>query len=182
MLTEVVDLAEQLAITVTRQAVLGAQQGMPHRKDDERPLPFNESVSTYEAEDLRATLVGWVRDIEPDIAHQPHDDLVSIATWLTRNVETIRQHQAADEIYDEIRYAVREAWRAVDRPAHRSRVVVGDCIVVSCPGTLIAYFPTAKYDENDETTHSRMVCDTCEVTYGAAQWINVGREILRRVG
>lgn len=199
-LRHVTTLAEQLSLTVTRQAVMGAQQGMPHAKDDERPLPFNWAASEVEW-NLRRTLLPWMADLYgdrleiagptcPACTHgschgirqsfYPANNLLTISAWLIGSIDQIRQHPSADDIYDTITYAVAEAWRIIDRPANRSRVEVADCVNIGCTGRLWAYFPTADYDSSDESTHARITCTDCQESYPAEQWLRVGTRIRQR--
>lgn len=171
---EIPALADELETTITRQTAQGPQEG---GRSAEKPLPVNLTAS-YVADDLKATLVAWVRDLEPNVTYQPRDDLAAIGRWLLSHMDAIRSHKAVDELHDEISYAVREAWRAVDRPANRSKVLVAGCLDVSCDGSLWALIPTADYDSKDASTHAKIQCDECGITYAAEGWMHLGKRLL----
>lgn len=173
---EIPALSDELDLTITRQTAIGSRNGS---RATETPLAFNLLASTV-AEELKATLVGWVRDLEPNLTEQPADSVASIGRWLLYRMPAVRQHDAVEQLVDEITYAVRAAWRAVDRPPNRSRVKVDDCLEIACLGELYAVFPIADYDPDDETTHAKMTCDACQITYPAMEWVSVGRKLLAR--
>lgn len=167
-------LDDELQLTITRQTSMGGRNGS---RSTSKPLPVNLDASEV-ADNLKATLVGWVRELEPDPLFQPRNTLTGISRWLMCHLGAIRVHVAAGVMYDEITYATAAAWRAIDRPPHRSRVHVSACLDVSCDGDLKAYFPTADYDEADESTHAKITCSGCTVSYPAAGWMNLGTRIL----
>lgn len=173
-LGQVAALADELDLTVTRQTAMGVRNGS---RSSEKPLPVNLNASEV-ADNLKATLVGWVRDLEPNLALQPRDDLTAISRWLMCRMDEIRVHKAAGEIHDEITYAIREAWKAIDRPANRSKVRVSACLDVSCDGSLWCRIPAADYVADDPSTHALISCDECEETYAAEQWLHLGRRVL----
>lgn len=180
---EIPALADELETTITRQTSSGPPQDYKKAKKElERPSPVNWTASEA-ADNLKATLVGWVRDIQPDPAQHPANDLTAIGRWFFARMDIIRAHKAVDDIHDQIIYAVREAWRAVDRPANRSRILVSACLDVACDGELYCLVPADDYDSKDPKTHARIVCSECETTYPAEQWMGLGRRVLaaRRV-
>jgi hypothetical protein len=90
----------------------------------ERPLPYDPRAAERTWL-LRNTLVGWVRDLEPDVRAQPVDTLPGLSRWLLARLGDLLVHPAADEAVSEIGYAVRLAWRVVDNPPER--VFLGAC-------------------------------------------------------
>lgn len=114
-LGDIAALHDELEITSTRQNVSGQRAGS---RSTTRPLPFDWS-SDHDSDDLHGTLVGWVRDLEPDPDKQPEDNDAALSRWLIAHLPEIAQHPAADEIVDEIGYAVRQAYRAIDNRAER---------------------------------------------------------------
>jgi hypothetical protein len=115
-------LADELDTTISRQTASGQRDG---GRSAEVPMPYNVRASQV-ATDLHATLVGWVRDMHDPREHWPADTATSMARWMLSRIERIRQHPAGDQLRDEISYAVREARRAVDRPA--DRIFAGPCL------------------------------------------------------
>lgn len=175
-LAEIPSLVDQLDITLSRQTAATHHDG---GRSAETALPFNLKASEAR-ENLHATLTGWVRDIHDGTEFRPADETPALSRWLFAHLNRIRIHPTADQLHDEISYAVAECRRAVDRPKNRSRVFVGACLDPSCDGELHAHFPLADYDPDDETTHARMTCTECEVIYAAEQWLHVGARLLRR--
>ena len=91
-----------------------------------QPLAYNPIASTVGTE-LHATLVGWVRDIHGEMPIPwPADNATAMSRWLLRHFASIRTHPAADQLRDEIGYAVDQVRRAVDRPTQR--MFVGPCL------------------------------------------------------
>lgn len=196
-IAEIPALSDELDTTITRQSALGSRNGS---RATETPVAFNVRASIV-AEELKATLVGWMRDLGPErrsvggpvcslCTHDscgsfiqdmwPADSIASIGRFLLWKLPDIRQHPAVDQMIDEITYACRAAWRAVDRPKDRSKVKVDDCLEVSCLGELYAVFPIEDYDPDDESTHAKMTCSECQVTYAAEMWMHVGKRLLAR--
>lgn len=145
-LAEIVEyrgLAYDLDAAVSRQVRIGQREGS---RSAETPLPYNKRASDA-ATHLRSVLVSWARIVheETDPApigptcrrckHRscrairfrqlPPDTLAGIATWLRPRVGWLRHHRAGAEAWDEITQAVRDARRAVDRPAER--LFAGPC-------------------------------------------------------
>lgn len=193
-LGQVPALIEQLELTVTRQAAISTRNGS---RSTEKPLAYNWSAS-HDLADMKITFVGWIRDLGPEIrivggpvcvfcAHEsckpyrqeiwPDDNPISMSRFLMRKTPQIRLHPAADAIHDELIYCIKQAWRAIDRPANRSRVFIAGCLEVSCDGELHANVPTADYQAGDPATHARITCTICDVIYPAETWMMVGKRI-----
>lgn len=117
-------LARQLDITLARQT-----SSTGGSRSSETPMPYNQAASDA-ADNLRATLVSWVRIINQHHHTNyiwPRDTLTGIARWLTgRHTDLCSLHNA-DEAVDEIGFAVRTAERAIDRPADRWFAGKCDC-------------------------------------------------------
>lgn len=116
-----VELAAELDVTVTRQSRTTTRT--EGRRTPERPLPWNENASAA-AHILNTTLNAWALDVsrlgedERDrLADIPAADTAAVAEWLARNLSTLRHHPEAGQAHDEILSAIREARRAIDRPA-----------------------------------------------------------------
>jgi hypothetical protein len=79
-------------------------------------------------DDLTNTLTTWARDIVGDVGGTPAKRPAVVAAWaLLSEIPAIRRHPAVVELVDEITDAIRQARRAVDRPA--DRVYLGQCYV-----------------------------------------------------
>lgn len=179
-LAELPALLDELSTTLSRQAV------MTERSDGgrsaETPVPFHVEASA-KLDDLRVFLVGWVRAIAEDNGDDlPADSLRAMGRWLMARLDIIAQHPAADDIWDEIVSATREAWRIVDRAANRTRFQVGPCPEVAeedgaaCPGEVWAFIPT------HEASAARLECRSCGTRWETHQWLRAGRRILARQG
>lgn len=163
---------------LTQQTKLGEGRagGVP-TKAAEHPLPFNVRASEMAA-DLRAFLVGWVRDLHESYEQRPlpENSLPAMAKWLRSRVDILAVHPAADDIHTEIVGAYQEAERVVDVARNRSRFVVGPCpeldAAAACIGDVWAYIPTS------EDKQAVMVCAHCGATWETYQWLRAGRRIL----
>lgn len=126
-LAEIPALQTELDLQTARQA---SRDHGPVATATERPLPYDPRASERTWL-LRNTLVGWIRDLEPDAL--PADTLPAMARWLLGRVNQLYVHPAGEQAVDEIRYAVAQAWRCVDNPPER--VFLGTC---GCGGELFA--------------------------------------------
>lgn len=90
-----------------------------------QPLPM-DLRATERTWLLRNTLVGWIRDLEPDTGRHPADGLAPMARWLLARHGQLLVHPAAAEAVSEVGYAVGQAWAAVDNPPER--VFLGTCV------------------------------------------------------
>ncbi len=143
-LGDVPSLSHHLDLALTRQSRMGSGDG--GRRGAETPLPWDERAREA-GFILRSALVGWVRVLSEDVraiegpmcgyvcghstceymslGRGPVDDLAAIARWLIRHAKVLLLHEAAGEAAEEILDAVRQARRAVDRPA--DRLYAGPC-------------------------------------------------------
>jgi hypothetical protein len=111
-LAELPALVDHLHATLAREVGRGAQNG---GRAAEKPLPY----------DVRASRVGWIRDLEENPERHPKDTLPSMSRWLLRRIEAIGTHAAAEEIHREIVGGTARGWKAVDSPPER--VYLGPC-------------------------------------------------------
>lgn len=124
ILDEVPALVEDLTIAITRQDRLSGGGPKTRNGSDEQPLPL--SVEAMEASDLLTdTLASWVRHTTEQRAMHYTQPCTALhyAAWLKRWHVALAMSPGSDEALDEIRYAVRQARRATDRPRERERLV-----------------------------------------------------------
>ena len=116
-------LAEQLEVTLTRQARIGDRNGP---RSAERPLPFHPRAAV-DLETLRDGLGMWAaavaegRGVRLDAAATP----VGFAAWLLRWSGEIAQHPDAGECHGDVLAMVEAARRTIDLPPQRH--FVGPC-------------------------------------------------------
>jgi hypothetical protein len=81
------------------------------------------------ADHLTNTLTTWARDVT-QWRGERHTDMspaVLSSYVLLNHIDAIRRHPAADELLNQITDAIKEARRAIDRPA--DRIYLGQCYV-----------------------------------------------------
>lgn len=113
----------------------------------EKALPYDHRASDVLGE-MRAVLVAWIRDLDEDPAHHPHDNVPAMTRWLLMRIRLLAQHPAADDIHRELTGLVKQGRRVVDNPAQRAYLGPCEC------GQDIYALPKA--------TEAR--CGTCGVT------------------
>ena len=166
-------LDEQLELVLRRDAVISEHAG---GRSAETPLPLHTGALEARSQ-LRATLVGWVRDLaETGGDAYPADTMPAMALWLLARINRIVVHPAAADVHSEIVGAVRLAWRVVDAPANRTTFPVGPCPEAGCQGEVRAYIPA------QPERSARMECSACETRWEPSQWLRAGRRILARKG
>lgn len=119
-LAELPALASELDITLTR---LGGAL-TPGSRSSERGLPYGLGASEATGH-IRAVLVGWVRDLDPDPARHPADTIPAMACWLLARHHRLVTHPAAEEVVREVAEVVRQGRRALDHGPER--VFLGRC-------------------------------------------------------
>jgi hypothetical protein len=115
-------IVNELDVTLSRQARIGAggKAGSPAHER----WAYSPGASAA-LDDLTNTLTTWARDLDPTADGKGHPASVAARVLLSR-INDVRAHDAAAELDDEIREAIRQARRAVDRPADRQ--FVGPCL------------------------------------------------------
>lgn len=111
-------LADQLAVTVTRQArIQKSGLGKPRRQKPGSRMPFHIGASEA-ADQLHTTLATWVRHTceHRQIHYRDGDNLVSLARWLRRNMIQLALTEGSEEAYIDIRDRIDECRRQVDLP------------------------------------------------------------------
>lgn len=146
-LAEIPALAGELDATLARCTARG---GTNSARSVLRALPYDPRASEAVFV-LRSALVGWTRDLEPELERQIDDDVAAMARWLLARLDRLVVHPAADEIVDELTAASTQAWRCVDRPPDRT--FLGRC---GCGADLYAL---------DSRTDVR--CRTCGASHDA---------------
>lgn len=129
LLDQIPDLVEDLTIAITRQDRLSGGGPKTRNGSDEQPLPI--SVEAMEAADLLTdTLASWVRHTTEQRAmhYTAPCTAVHYAAWLKRWHVALAMSPGSDEALDEIRYAVRQARRATDRPTEHIRELDADAV------------------------------------------------------
>jgi hypothetical protein len=132
-------LMRELQVTLTRQdqALKGGGRG-----NGETPLPFNVNASEV-AHTVTNTVGTWIRTIDVRAVIRPRtvrrchcraplapcDMTVALpvtmtdwCVWLLEHMPAIRRHRDVEQMYDELTYAAKIVWRAIDRPADREFV------------------------------------------------------------
>jgi hypothetical protein len=169
-LGDVPALVAELDVTISRMDRVPSGGGAPRHADpDEEPglasIAHTRTPIGWGAvrarDDLTNVLTTWARDVTQ---WKPHPYTASpvrtAAKLLLTYISEIRRHPAANELVDEITDAIRQARRAVDRPA--DRVYLGQCF----------------YEENDQTCYeelyanpgaSEVRCKVCGITHEVAE-------------
>lgn len=112
-----------LDITIAKLSVFPTGGG--GRGSSEPPLPINDAASDVRRH-LHTTLAGWCRVILDTHGGQtPADTIADMARFLHSQTTLIRVAEWGDSCVEEIRAAVWQARRAVDRPAER--IYAGPC-------------------------------------------------------
>lgn len=114
-LADVPDLTAELDTTRARQDRIGGDNA--GRRTTDTPLPWKETAAdaTWVLAD---TLTAWAADLA-DTRNVTLDATgpAAVATWLARRLDWLRAHPQVEQAFGEIVAAVRNARRAVDRPA-----------------------------------------------------------------
>lgn len=176
-LADVGDLIAELDATLARQARIGSG-GRAGLASEMNPWQQGASITLST---LTNTLTTWARDVcdsEWHAAPSAHPAQAA-AGYLLLSITEIRRHPAADELVDEISYAVSVARRQVDRTARR--FPVGPCPEqdedgADCPGEVWAFLPV----EDDRP--SKMECRANgEHAWTSIQWLRVGKRMLDKI-
>lgn len=99
------------------------------------PLPYSLPASETLGQ-IRAVLVGWIRDLDENPEHHPADNLAAMANWLHRRHHRLCTHPAAQEIVREFDQVAAAARRITEGPA--DRVFAGTCDIDGCSEHLMA--------------------------------------------
>lgn len=150
-LASVTALYDELVVTLTRQDVIGGDGG---RKSAETALPFKLTASEA-FEVLTDTLTEAAGDLADHLGMQFP---LNPARWLLASMDKLAGFDEAGRLVDEIRHAVGNAYRAIDRPPEL--LFAGKCPSIQpepCTGVLYA-----------KPGDVEVVCPACERRYDVA--------------
>ena len=167
-------LAAELEVTLMRT---DRTTTSPHGKTvgKEQPLPFSERASRV-VQDIHATLAAWAMLTHDEArAALPADTTPALAEHLVAWLRWLVKHDAGEELVFDVGRLHQAAISAVDLPPEASRVFVGQCVGVDCPGELWAHFPRA----TDERPAIR--CKECGEAYDPDSWRRLGERVQARV-
>jgi hypothetical protein len=154
-LASISDLLAELDTTITRQARITA----PAKGNGDKPLPYDVGASIA-AGDLRTALHGWARTLHEETATPYPSGNAAVPGWLARHADVIRMQEWAAEMAQDIKRAVDQGWRAVDR--QEERYYAGPCgNQVNDPAGLYVC-PTVLWVRLNAAT---IRCRTCSQTY-----------------
>lgn len=161
--------------TITKQARM-AEATEGHAINSERPLTFDYLAADL-ANEIRASLVGWVKVTMEDCgAECPRDLISSMCDHLEKWLPALRKHEAAVEFADEVCEWPRKIKAAVDYKDERSHIPVGPCPEpvenATCGGLVSAVLFA------DDYLPPVMRCGKCKAEWSSWQWHNVGRRML----
>lgn len=135
-LAEIPDLDRELDVTRYRLSAVTATYG-PTRGGGVKPLPFDPRAAEA-ALTLHQVLDRWAAHLErADPANRARPlHTAGLARWLLHHHHELAARPDAAQATASIGSAVRDAWRAVDRPA--DRVYAGACNPPACSEQLYA--------------------------------------------
>lgn len=145
-------LLDDLDVSTTMQSVLFSQSRKV--RSAEPPMPVNLHASGLAAE-YDALLVSWARACGGDEDPQLRGGGRQAAEWMLVRIETVRLHEAADAIVDELVDQARPCWRAIDRPAELTPF--GECGAVLDDGTTC---PRQLFAERNQAALTCRACGT----------------------
>lgn len=168
-LAEIPALADELDTTLARQVGNGPGNGS---RSADKPLPYDLAASTA-GWLLRNTLVGWIRDLEPDITHHPADTIAAMGRWLYARHHLLVVHPAAEQCVEELAAARHEATKAV-QPDRRGRISIPEaCPEPGCSAALWA----SMHDVGDPRPNL-VWCDGDEKhEWRPEQWLRLGHRL-----
>lgn len=166
-LAETPALVEELDLTLTRQTGTGHGVGA---RSSEHPVVFDPRASAVLG-DLRAVLVGWVRDLEPDPTYHPADTVGAMARWMLGRRGQVVVHPAAGDIVTELLEVTRRGWRLIDL-APRTRVNLHD----PCPDCGAGLRATM-HDVDDPRPNLVWCLGEARHRWEPMQWVRLGQRL-----
>ncbi|WP_372728959.1 hypothetical protein [Nocardioides sp.] len=160
-LGDVAAIVADLDISLSKQARIG-NAGQPGLARERTPINVGAMMA---ADVLGNTLTTWARDIGEIRLLGYEDSSRFAAAFLLNHVPEIRRHPAVVELVDEITDAIRQARRAVDRPA--DRIFVGPCMAENPDdeGRLV----TCLEDLYARTNAAEVRCKVCATEHPVAE-------------
>jgi hypothetical protein len=124
ILADIPDRLGTMAVTISKQSVMGGQGGRPVN-DDDRPLPVN--LGAAEANHaLRAELVTLTVRVQHCLCEQPRDrSMTGVTAWLRALMPRIAKHPEAVQWYEAISRSYDRTTKAIDIAPERVRA--GKC-------------------------------------------------------
>jgi hypothetical protein len=124
ILADIPDRLGTMAVTISKQSVMGGQGGRPVN-DDDRPLPVN--LGAAEANhSLRAELVTLTVRVQHCLGEQPRDRTMhGVTAWLRALMPRIAKHPEALQWYDNLSRSYERTTKAIDIAPERVRA--GKC-------------------------------------------------------
>lgn len=173
-LSDLIEWWPDLWQTITRQDKL-SKPGEGHGINASRPLAYHYDAAEL-ANEIRASLVGWVRVTVEDLgAPYPHDSISAMSDHLTRWLPQIRKHEAACELVEEVTGWPAKIKRVVDYADERATIPVGPCPEqvedVPCRGQVRAVL------FEDEHTSPVMRCGKCKHEWPSWEWRRAAKRI-----
>lgn len=136
-------LADELRTTTARLDRIHAGGIGVIVRGAEKPLPWREHAAEA-AYVLTSTLAAWVHEIAGyrGLTADVEPTAESYARFLLRWLGAVASYEYGAKAVDELTYAIRQAWRAVDRPA--DRWYAGPCGYDGCEEEIYARPETMK--------------------------------------
>lgn len=122
LLTDLPGLMDDVEAAVGRQLRFNTRQG--GSRSAETPLPINPAASDT-GWTARQTILIYVEEVAAIRGHTVPQTWYSIGHYLADSANWMSRHPSAEEWFDALIYALREARRATDRPA--DKVYAGTC-------------------------------------------------------
>jgi hypothetical protein len=107
-------LLDDLDISTTMQSVLFSQSRKV--RSAEPPMPVNLKSSDLAA-GYDSLLVSWARACGADEDRDLFGTGRQAAAWMLKRINSVRMHEAAGDLVDELVSQAGACWRAIDRPA-----------------------------------------------------------------
>ena len=169
-ITDLPGLDQDLELALIR-AETPANDPVTHRKDP--GLVLNQPALEARIA-IRQQFAAQIRMVneERGLTTWPQETILAMTNYMTRHIDWLAAHEAADTWLNEW-WTVRQQARRAAHPTGIRRFELAPCIETDCPGTLIAILrPT------DDLLPSSVSCDTNgEHDWQPHQWIALGRRI-----
>lgn len=168
-----------VAIRRAERIEADAKQRDPVNLSHGGPMPYRPDAAELR-DDVKASLVGWVRIACEDYRWSPPSDrIAAICHWLADRTTKLRTHEAANEYAAEIADLHARMLTCINPPS-TWRYEAGPCPEADgegepCPGTVHAEVP-----HEGSGAPPLMRCDTCTTQWASWEWARAGRRIEAR--